>query len=158
MQEHGLRELPKPYDPKSGDVWITALAMVRRVTGIEDYVYVTNDNADGTPVVKKDYGVCAAIAEVKAIFPIEKLDKRFRPDLRSDKQIYEFLTKRGYDPDMVKKKLTKEDKSPEDINADRSEIKRLVNEAAIKDARLMLAEEHRVRNIGNVKSDKDGEE
>lgn len=157
LQENGLRDLPKRYDPKSGEIWITALAMVRRSTGIEDYVYVVNEKADGVPVVKKDYGVCSAIAEIKAIYPIERLEKRFVPSLRTDKQIFDFLVKRSYDADMVSKKLSKEDKTPEQIEADRSEIRRLVNEAAIKNARETIEEERRCKNIGNINKDDDGE-
>lgn len=156
LSAHGLRELPREL--QQDDVWIDALALVTRSTGVQDYVYVTNDNADGIPIVKKDYGICAAIARVDKLYPINYLDRKRIPDLRSNKAIVEFLAKNGYAPDKIEALLSKEDKSEEQAKKDRAKVKLFVNKVAIKLAKEMKQEQIRCENIGNVKTEDDGEE
>lgn len=153
LQDFGLRELPKELQPN--EIWITAIGLVTKGCGSE-YVKLTNEN--DAPVVKKDYGTCSAILKIEKIFPVDKLDKRFVPDLRSNKAIIEFLSKNGYAPNQAEALLSKDNKTPEQIQEDRAKVKKAVTSVAIKLAKQTLAEEKRCRNIGRIKSEDDGEE
>lgn len=156
LQDAGLRELGRPFDPQGNALWLTAIARVLKTNGQEEYVKVVN-NGDNKPTVVKDYGSCAAIVKVVALYPIDILERRFRPDLRSPKAVFDFLTKHKYPADKVSALMSKDNKTPEQIAADKEAVNRLVTECAIKNAKAILEEEARCKAIGNIKDDSDDE-
>lgn len=148
LKDFGLRELPRELQPD--EIWITAIGFVTKACGKE---YVKLVNEDDKPVVKKDYGTCAAIHKIDRIYPVDKLDKRFTPDLRSNKAIATFLEKNGENLQVVERLLTKEDKTAEQYQQDRAKVKKMVINAAIKLAKATLAEEKRCANIKYTKDE-----
>lgn len=148
LQEAGLRALPKEWKPESSVVWITAIALVTKVGCRREYVYCHNSGYN-LPSVAKDYGACAAIISFDAIYPVEILDKRFTPDLRSNDAIIKFLAKNGHQASVVASLLSKDGKTPEEIKKDKAIVKSYVNQAAIVLAKKTLAEESRVNEIRN---------
>ena len=146
LSDAKLTDLPKEWTPDSNVTWITAIVLCTKIGGIHEYVRCVNDG-DNRPIVKRDYGKPATIIKYDRIFPIHTLEKRFMPDLRSDKAIIAFLEKCGYKTEVIEAKLNKEGKSPEDVKADRAVVKTLVTKAAIKLAQTTLAEEERCKNI-----------
>lgn len=146
LQDYGLRALPKAYNRDSGTVWITGIALVTKVLGQQEYVKCTN-NGLGVPVITRDYGAVASIISVDAIYPVDCVDKRFTPDLRSDKAIITFLSKNGHQPSVIESLLSKEGKTPEQIKTDRATTRQYINQAAIKIAKKTLAEEARIAEM-----------
>lgn len=147
LEKTGLRELPKPATDNR-TVWITAIVMVEKTGGIQSYCLASNDGEGGIAITN-DFGPSLAIVRMLAVYPVETLDKRFRPDLRSDKQIIAFLAKNGYDEAAIAKMLDNSaHDSAESLNADRQKVRAMVNKTAIKLSQQTLAEEERCRNIG----------
>lgn len=150
LQKTGLRELPKALLSDSQTVWVTAIVRVRKLTGIENYCLASNDG-DGNVKITKDFGPAMVIKEILSIHPIETLDKRFKPDLRSDKAIIAFLVKNGYDEALITSMLDKKSHdTPESAKADRITVQTYVNKVAIGLSQRMLAEEKRCKNIGMI--------
>lgn len=146
LSDCGLRALPKECKPDGNTVWITAIALVTKIGGRKEYVKCVNDGG-GTPSIVRDYGTCAAIVSVNSIHPVDVLDKRFTPDLRSNETVIKFLSKNGYDESAVALLLSKEGKTPEQAKEDRAAVRGYVNKVAITLAKKTLAEEARCRDI-----------
>lgn len=157
LQDAGMTDLPKEWTPESNSTWISAIVLCTKVGGQQEYVRCVNDG-NGKPTVKKDYGRSAAILRYDRIFPTATLDKRFMPDLRSDKAIITFLDKAGYKPAVIEALLSKDGKTPEQAKADRNTVKEYVTKAAIKMAQKTLAEEQRCKNIYKPRNGKGQQE
>lgn len=159
LQDFGLTTLPKEVKKDSGIELIEGIALVTKSNGIQGYVKVSGDG-DGGITIKKDYGQALLIRSIDKLYPVQTLDtKRFKPDLRSDKQIIKFLCKSDYDEPEVAALLSKENKTPEQIKADRDIIKKYINTVAIKIAKQKLAEEERIEELRSYASRiKNGEE
>lgn len=140
----GLRELPKPL--QEGKVWIDGIALVTRINGIESYVLVQNDG-EGNPNVIRDFGPCVMINKIETIYPLNVVDKRFLPDLRSNKAMIDFMVRFGYDKEKAVSLLDKDGKTDDEIAADRATVKNSIFKIAIKLAKENLAEEERCRNL-----------
>lgn len=148
LEKTGLRELPKQIAADSTQIWITAIVMVEKAGGLQSYCLATNDG-DGGVAITHDFGPSIAITKILSVYPVETLDKRFRPDLRSDKQVIIFLGKHGYDEATVAKMLDKAShETAESLAEDRRKVRAMVNKVAIGLSKQTLAEEDRCRNIG----------
>lgn len=148
LQDFGLRTLPREWKSESNVIWVSGIARVTKVGSRTEYVKCVN-NGHNIPSITRDYGACAAILSVDAIYPVDILDKSKTPDLRSDKAIIAFLSKNGYNEAAITSMLSKEDKSPEEFKADRAVVKGYITQVAITLAKKMLAEEDRVKEIRN---------
>lgn len=147
LQDFGLRALPKEWKPNAGAIFVDGIALVVKATGKE---YARVANSDGKISIVRDYGRCSMVIAVEKYYAVNTIDKSAIPDLRSDKQIVQYLCKSVYDPAEIEALLSKEGKTPEQAKADRDEVKRRVNDLALKYQKRKLAEEKRVKNIGNV--------
>lgn len=146
LQKTGIRSLPKALTPNDSRVWITAIVLCRK-GGFETYALANNDGK-GNPSITHDFGPCIVISEILSVHPIDCLDKRFTPDLRSDKAIITFLSKNGYDEALITAMLDKSaHDTAEEAKADRAKVKGLINQVAIMLAKKMLAEEERCKEI-----------
>lgn len=144
LEKTGLRELPKPL--QEGKVWIDGIALVTRINGIESYVLVQNDG-EGNPNVVRDFGPCVMIKKIETIYPLNVLDKRSLPDLRSNKAMLDFLVRFGHDKEKAVALLNKDEKTEDEIAADRAAVKNSIFKIAIKLAKDNFAEEERCRNL-----------
>lgn len=164
LEFFGLQELPKEVKKTDKVVVLEGIAKVKKPANHENYVRVAADS-NGKLTIKKDYGPSLPILEITNIYPTKTFDsKRFTPDLRSDKAIVEFLTKNGHNEDTINSLLSRIDKSPEEIKADRAKVKGWINDAAYSIANRTIAEERRCANMKSyaqrIKKQKqqDGEE
>lgn len=148
LQSTGLRSLPPKVQPK--DIWIKAIALVRKANGVESYCLVESDGADGV-VLKKDFGQIVCIAEYLEIYPFEVLDKKRTPDLRSNDAIIKFLSNNGYQSDVIAAMLSKDGKSQEQYQIDRKTVKSYVYKVAIALAKKTIAENERCEKVTNYK-------
>ena len=93
-------ELPKPL--KKNDVFVRAIALVRKLNNHESYCIVDNDGT-GKPVVKKTFGSISVIKEVKEIYPLSLLEASVVPDFRKKQDVIDFLVRCGENRDTVER-------------------------------------------------------
>lgn len=93
-------ELPKPL--KKTDVFVRAIALVRKLNNHESYCIVVNDGT-GKPVVKKTFGSISVIKEVKEIYPLSLLEASVVPDFRKKQDVIDFLFRCGENRDTVER-------------------------------------------------------
>lgn len=157
LQECGLRELPSAIGADYKGTWLRAIALVTKVGGRKNYVLCENDG-HGHPNIKRDFGYCAAIVFVDFIYPYEFADNTIVPTFKDDNEIIHYLCKSRYDRVEVESLLAVDSKSPEQIEADRSEINRRINDIALSAQKSKIEEKKRVRAIKEyaekVKSEK----
>lgn len=153
----GLRELPPKLDANEKRTWLRAIALCTKVGGIKNYVLCENDG-HGHPNIKRDFGYCAAIVFVDFIYPYEFADNTIVPTFKDDNEIIHYLCKSRYDRSDIESLLSVDGKSPEQIEADRSEINRRINDIALSAQKSKIEEKKRVRAIKEyaekVKSEK----
>lgn len=145
LQKTGLRALPKALTPNDSRVWITAIVLCRKGS-FETYALANNDGS-GKPSITHDLGPCITISQILSVHPVEVLDKRFTPDLRSNDAIIKFLSKNGYDESLIASLLSKDDKTLEQAKEDKGIVKSYINNVAIILAKKTLAEEERCKGI-----------
>lgn len=150
LQSAGLRDLPNEWTPESGEIWITAIILCTKSNGLQEYVFAVNDG-NNKPIIKRDSGTPAAIKTFDRYFPVDKLEKKFVPELRSLKAQKEFLIKNGYPEADMEALFSKDGKTAEQVESDRKAIKEYINKVALRLAKQTLAEEKRCRNIGKKK-------
>lgn len=145
LSKTGIRALPPAIGNNDKRIWVNAIVLVRKM-GIESYCLATN-TGDGVPNITHDFGPCIAISEIVSVHPIEILDGKYTPDLRSDKAIQTFLVKANYPEAEIAGLLSKENKTAEAVKADRDKVKRYINQVAINLARKEIAERKRCAEI-----------
>ena len=91
-------ELPKPL--KKTDVFVRAIALVRKLNNRESYCIVVNDGT-GKPVVKKTFGSISVIKEIKEIYPLSVLEASIFPDFRKKQDVIGFLVRCGEDRETI---------------------------------------------------------
>lgn len=91
-------ELPKPL--KKTDIFVRAIALVRKLNNRESYCIVVNDGT-GKPVVKKTFGSISVIKEVKEIYPLSLLEASVVPDFRKKQDVIDFLVRCGENRDTI---------------------------------------------------------
>lgn len=145
LESAGLAVRPKKMTEKSTPYWLKAICRVYKSNGV--YSYCLCENVDGKCVIKRDFGPMAAIVRIEDIFPYEVLEKRFIPKLRTDREIERYLIKSDVPAEQIKVLMSKENKTNEEISADRKTLKEMVMNIAMADAVKMLAEEARCKTI-----------
>ncbi len=152
LQVAGIRALPKKITSFEDNTWIKAICLVNKIGGRQSYCLCDNDGS-GKPAIKRDFGPCVAIVSIEEVYPYKVLDKKFMPDLRSDKQIVEYLSKNGYNESTITAMLDKSSHpTPESAKVDREKVKEYIYKAAIKVSQQMIAEEDRCTEIKNYAS------
>lgn len=152
LQKTGLRELPEAFSPADNDkyTYLSAIVLTARTNGMEAYCVAEND---GTGLsVKHDYGPCAAIREIKAIYPVRKLDRSVVPDLRNDNEIKKYLCKNLYSTQEIETLLSRDGKSDERIKADREKVFQYVIKASVDFSNRKKQEAVRVAEVKSYKS------
>lgn len=144
LSDFGIRELPPEWNPNGDTTLVDGIALVVKATGNE---YCKVANKDGKTSVVKDYGRCAAILRIEKIFAVNTISKFNIPQFKSKDEVIHFLCKSVYDRAEVEALLSTDNKSPEQIKADRSEIKRRIDELLIGYANRKNAERKRVDEI-----------
>lgn len=75
----GIPELPKAYREGSGDVWLEALVLVRKMNTTQSYC-IAERSSEGKITYKKDFGTMSPILGLVSIHPYKILDiERFIP-------------------------------------------------------------------------------
>ena len=79
-----LRSLPAVEDKEH--FWLRALALVKKIDGSENYVYVEKDLATLKPKMIKDFGNIAMIHEFVEYYPYSYLKSQFMPVFKTQKK------------------------------------------------------------------------
>ena len=79
-----LRELPEKDNGEN--VWIKALALVKKKDGTESYVYVVKDAETLENVIAKDFGTSSAIFEIVEYYPFSFLKSSYVPTFKNQKK------------------------------------------------------------------------
>lgn len=155
LSKFGLKGLPPALTKGNDSLWINAIVCVRKFGGIE--YCIANNDGYGKPIIVMDFGNAMAINEILSVHPIESVSGKFTPDLRSDKQIVQFLAKNGYDAKMIAGMLDKSaHEKPEDAKKDRDKVKQYINIVVLKIARKELSERERVAAIKKYAIERNG--
>lgn len=82
----GLRELPKKYDVQSAEIWIEAIALVKKADLTQTYA-LAKRRGDGYVSYTKDFGRMSPIVGLVSVFPYMYLDKErfFHYESREEK-------------------------------------------------------------------------
>ena len=87
-----LKELPPEWDNEN--VYLKALALVKKVDGSESYVLIQK-NRMGEDVIVKDFGSSAVVCEKKGIYPFIYMEAKWIPILRNKEEKVSWLVKFG---------------------------------------------------------------
>lgn len=79
-----LRELPEKDNGEN--VWIKALALVKKKDGSESYVYMVKDANNLENVIAKDFGSSSAIFEIVECYPFSFLKSSYVPTFKTQKK------------------------------------------------------------------------
>ena len=150
LQETGLRALPSKITSGYNKTWLRAIALVTKIGGRKEYCLCDNDG-NGRPIIKRDFGACAAIVSIDDLFPYEETEKADIPVLKTDKQIITYLCKSKYDKAEIEALLSTEGKTKEQIAADRATIDGYIKDLAVGYQKRKSDEVRRVRNLKNKK-------
>lgn len=69
----GLGELPKRYDDASGEIWIRAIVLVRKLNCTQNYALASR-RGDGLISVTQDFGYVSPITGIVSVHPYLYLD------------------------------------------------------------------------------------
>lgn len=116
-------ELPAPL--KKNDIWVRAIAKVKKANNHETMCLVENDG-EGNPLIKKDFGSLSMIVSVEEIYPLSLLRSNMLPDFRKKKDLGIFLKQHGYESESVDALV--ESKEEED----KATLKKLVIKICVK--------------------------
>lgn len=107
LQYTSLRELPQIN--KKNEMWVNALALVKKADGTESYVYVVKDGSLNDRIVA-DFGNISSIKEIVEYYPIEYLNQSYIPKFKTQKkeERIKFLSLWGYNDSDLTKKSVKE--------------------------------------------------
>lgn len=79
-----LKDLPSVDDGEN--IWIKALALVRKCDGSESYVYVVKDSVTLQNRIAKDFGGVAQISEIIEFYPFSFLKSGYVPTFNGKKK------------------------------------------------------------------------
>lgn len=88
----GCPELPAVE--KDGDVWINAIAFVKKTNGSSAYVIMGRSSKTGEKTIVKDIGDIAGIHTIVSIHPYKFLKESFIPDCKTKEEFIAFLSYR----------------------------------------------------------------
>lgn len=84
-----MEELPKQYKEASGEQWIKAVVLVKKLDLTQSYA-IAERNADGRISYKKDFGTISPISGLISVYPYELVNKDrffdFSAELESKKE------------------------------------------------------------------------
>lgn len=133
----GWPDLPKPIGAGYDKTWIKAIVKVRKYSGVESYCLAVNDG-QGKPRIVRDFGPTAIIAEILSIHPYEETaSQRIIPRFTNDEQIVKYLHKFGHKDAVIAALLSTENKTSEQIEADRAQVNDLIEQAALQHAKAL---------------------
>lgn len=129
-----VADLPPAIDGEYKKHWIKAIVKVRRSNGDTGYCMAVNDG-ENNPSIIRDFNPTGIIAAIISVHPYEESERSVIPHFNSAAQVLKYLCKYGYDRAEVKALLATDNKSPEQIKADREVLKGYIAQVASKQAR-----------------------
>lgn len=146
----GWPDLPQPIGAGYKKTWIKAVVKVRKYSGVESYCLAVNDGG-GNPRIIRDFGPTAIIAEVLSIHPYEETaSQRIIPRFVSDEQRVKYLRKFGYKAAEIAALLSTENKTPEQIEANRAQVNSFIEQAALKQAKALSDIEEESKELRSI--------
>jgi hypothetical protein len=101
-----LRDVPEEWDKEN--VYLKALALVRKSDGSESYVLLQKDN-DGNDKVVKDFGTSSIIRMTISVHPFVFLDQRWIPAFKTQAKEERIQWLERYDVDGDYRSLSKKE-------------------------------------------------
>lgn len=142
----GWADLPLPIDASYKKKWIKAVVKVRKLSGHESFCLAVNDGND-KPRIIRDFGPTSIITDIISVHPYEEIDRNPVPRFTSDEQIVKYLYKKGFKEDVTLPLLSTDNKTPEQIKADRAKINGYIEEVAMRQAKIMSDINENARNL-----------
>lgn len=149
--------LPEPIPDGDKRIWVKGLAKVHKSDCSCNWAVVRNDGYS-EPMVVKDYGNCAMIVRIDEVHPLYFLDMSEIPLLRSKTDILNYLKNHGENEDEIKQMLDTKDKSDEQAEKDKADVKAKIIQYAIEDLdfrnSMLMKEEEKREKIEKKKNGK----
>lgn len=149
LKEIGWPDLPKAIGEGYKKKWIKAIVKVRKYSGVESYCLAVNDGND-KPRIIRDFGPTAIISEIISIHPYEETGKNIIPRFTSDEQVFRYLTKSDFKAEEIASLLSKDSKTPEQIEADRAKIKGYIKHVAMQQAKVLSDADADARELASM--------
>lgn len=116
--------------------WVKAIVKVEKCDNSRNYALAENDGT-GKPNITRDFGNCARIVKVLAIYPTYILKDTDTPNLKNKSEIVRYLSSGGYDADETTALLADTDsegnpKTQEKLAEDQALVKSRVIALAVK--------------------------
>lgn len=101
-----LKALPEKDDKKN--VWIRALAEVKKIDGSESYVLLKKNPTDLENRIVKDFGTISAISKIIKVYPYDFLKSMYMPRFKKDdkNEKIAYLAKENKQNEEVYKKMS----------------------------------------------------
>lgn len=146
LKEIGWPDIPPAIDESYKKRWIKAIVKVRKHNGAESFCLAVNDGND-KPRIIRDFGPTSIITDIISVHPYEEIDRNPVPRFANDEQRVRYLRKMGYDEAEAVKLLSVDNKTTEQIEADRAKINGYIEEVAMRQAKIMSDINENARNL-----------
>lgn len=125
-----IGNLPPLADETDKRIWSTAVGLVRKVNGSENYVLLSKD-ANGIKI-QQDFGTISQIVEIVEIRPYDFIQYKHVPHFSTDGEIIKYLTHYKFNEDEIKSLLSSENKTDDQIKTDREIIKKYIESVVVR--------------------------
>lgn len=136
LRAAGIGDLPPAITNNYKKHWIRAIVKVQRSNGYIGYCIAINDGS-GRPKIVRDFCPEGLILSVLSIHPYEESAYNIIPRFANDASVIRYLCKSDFNRPEIEQLLSKENKTPEQIKADRDVVKGYIVQVATKQARLL---------------------
>lgn len=131
-----VADLPPEINDAYKKHWVRAIVKVLRSNGDTGYCLAINDGQN-KPKIVRDVAPTGMILRVLSIHPYEDYTRNIIPRFANDEQVVKYLCKSDFKRSDIEKLISKEDKTQEQIKADRELIKGYIERVANKQAGLL---------------------
>ena len=138
-----LGDLPPALDDAYKKHWLKAIVKIQRSNGETGYCLAVNDGNDRARIIR-DFNPTGIIIKILSVHPYEESTRNIIPFFNTEEQVIKYLCKSDFKRPEIEALLSKEGKTPEQINADNEVIKGYIRQVAVKQAQRTEA----TRQIG----------
>lgn len=141
-----LGDLPPAIDDVYKKHWLKAIVKIQRSNGETGYCLAVNDG-NNKPRIIRDFNPTGIIVRVLSVHPYEETTRNIIPFFNTEAQVVKYLCKSDFKRPEIEALLSKEGKTPEQINADNEVIKGYIRQVAMKQAQQVEATKQLGREI-----------
>ena len=141
-----IGDLPPEIDGNYKKHWLKAIVKIQRSNGNIGYCLAVNDGNGGANIIR-DFNPTGIIVKVLSVHPYEESTRNIIPFFNTEEQVIKYLCKGDFRRPEIEALLSKEGKTPEQINADNEVIKDYIRQVAVKQAQRIEATKQIGREI-----------